>query len=203
MNAEAGLSSNSPEVSAAVEEMKKLGEQWLWLVVLGIGLVVLGTIAIGSACFASVVTVVLFGVLLLVAGAGQLVSAFHAGKWSGFLLQILVGILYLVVGLMIVDAPLETTVALTLLIATFLVAIGICRIVAAMALHFPGWGWSMLSGAITLLLGVLIAKQWPASGLIVIGLFVGIEMIFNGWTWIMLGLGIRRLRQLEEAPVEA
>jgi uncharacterized membrane protein HdeD (DUF308 family) len=200
MNAEANSPSAPQDVPAAAEELKKLREQWLGMLVLGIGLVVLGAIAVGSSFFVSVVTVVMFGVLLLIAGAGQLISAFHAGKWTGFLLQLLVGILYLVVGFMIVDSPVQTATVLTLLIAMFLIAIGVCRIAAAMALHFPGWGWSMLNGGVTLLLGVLIAKEWPASGLIAIGLFVGIEMIFNGWTWIMLGLAIRRFRRFEELP---
>jgi uncharacterized membrane protein HdeD (DUF308 family) len=69
---------------------------------------------------------------------------------------------------------------------------GVFRIVFALSERFAGWPWVLLNGAVTLMLGFLIYKQWPASGLWVIGLFVGIELIFNGWAWVMLALGLRR-----------
>ena len=88
----------------------------------------------------------------------------------------------------------------------FLVVSGIFRIVSALTLKFPGWGWQMLSGVVTMILGVLITKVLKqddgAGGLWVIGLFVGIEMIFNGWTWIMLSLEVRSI-PVEDAPPSA
>ena len=130
-------------------------------------------------------------------GMAQVVSAFWAGKWSGFMLQLLVGILYAVVGFILVDKPLEGAADLTLLIAAFLMVGGLIRIVFAMSERFTGWGWSLLNGAVTLLLGLLIFREWPLSGLFAIGLFVGIEMIFNGWYWIMLAIGLKRARRIE------
>ena len=56
------------------------------------------------------------------------------------------------------------------------------------------WGWHALSGLITLLLGILVLAQWPVSGLWVIGLFVGIELLFYGGAWIALALDLRSLR---------
>jgi uncharacterized membrane protein HdeD (DUF308 family) len=186
--------------AALAHELRHVRDKWWWAVVLGVGLFFFGGIAVGSAPFASVVTAVFFGVLLLMGGVGQLISAFWAGKWSGFLLQLLIGIFYIVVGIVIVDAPVETAVALTLLIAAFLIVVGIFRIVASVVVQFPGWGWQLLNGLVTLLLGVLILKGWPASGLVVIGLFIGIEMMFNGLGWAMLGLEIRRLpEEVDEA----
>ena len=80
---------------------------------------------------------------------------------------------------------------LTLVVALFLLISGLFRIVASLMLQFHDWGWVLLNGIVTLLLGLLIYKHWPADGLWVIGLFVGIDMIFNGWAWIMLSLGLR------------
>jgi uncharacterized membrane protein HdeD (DUF308 family) len=190
--------------AALTHELRHARDKWWWAVLLGVGLFVLGIFAIGSAIFVSAAAVVLFGVLLLMGGVGQLISAFWAGKWSGFLLQLLIGILYIVVGILIVDAPMETAVALTLLIAAFLIVVGIFRIVASMVLQFPGWGWQLLNGLVTLLLGVLILKGWPATGFVIIGLFIGIEMMFNGLSWAMLGLEIRRLPEelVEEEEAE-
>jgi uncharacterized membrane protein HdeD (DUF308 family) len=65
--------------------------------------------------------------------------------------------------------------------------------VVALAQRFHEWGWVLLNGGITLLLGMLINRQLPGSALWVIGLFVGIEMVFNGWAWIMLALGLRAI----------
>jgi uncharacterized membrane protein HdeD (DUF308 family) len=188
------------EAQAAADELAALCCEWWWLLVLGIALVILGMIAIGGAFFASVVTVIFFGALLLVGGIGQVVSAFWAGRWRGFLLHLLVGVFYIVVGLLILESPLASTVALTLLIAAFLIVSGIFRIVASMALRFPSWGWHLLSGVVTLMLGLLISKLITAespAALLVIGLFVGIEMIFCGWSWVMLAVTLRSLRQRE------
>jgi uncharacterized membrane protein HdeD (DUF308 family) len=93
---------------------------------------------------------------------------------------------------MIIGHPAESAIQLTLIIAIFLMIGGIFRIVFALSERFSGWEWVLLNGFVALLLGLMIYKQWPASGLWVIGLFVGIDLIFNGWAWIMLSLGLRK-----------
>lgn len=180
----------SPQTLA--QEVEMLRSQWKWFLALGIALVVFGTIAIGSACVATVAATVLFGFLMLAAGVTEIVSSFWAGRWSGTLVHLLIGVLYTVVGLIVIDHPANAAIQLTLIIAIFLIFGGIFRIVFALSERFTGWGWVLLNGAVTLLLGMLVYKQWPASGLWVIGLFVGIEMIFNGWAWVMLALGLKQ-----------
>lgn len=174
-------------------ELEALKDQWWCFLILGISLVVLGTIAIGAPLATTKVAVELFGFLLLAGGVIQVISSFWAGKWSGMLLHLLIGLLYCVVGFMVVDAPVENALLITKLIAIFMIISGAFRIAAALIQRFQDWGWVLLNGGVTLLLGLLINRQWPASGLWVIGLFVGIEMVFNGWTWIMLALGLRHL----------
>ena len=185
---------DTPNLPSRSEELQLLRDQWRWFLALGIAMVVFGTIAIGSACIATVAATWLFGFLLLAGGVSGIVSAFWAGRWSGTLVHLLIGILYTLVGLMIVDQPADSAVELTLIIAIFLVFSGIFRIVFSLSERFTGWGWVLLNGAVTLLLGMLVYKHWPVSGLWVIGLFVGIELIFNGWAWIMLALGLRESR---------
>lgn len=174
-------------------ELAMLQKDWGWFLLLGIGLIVLGTLALGSAFFASVVAVVYLGLLLLAGGIVQTISAFWAGKWSGFLLSIFIGLLYMVAGVFIIGHPVESTLDLTLMLAFLFIVSGVFRIVTALMIRFPLWGWPLLNGVISVLLGVMIYKQWPASGLWVIGLFIGIEMIFNGWAWMMFALGLRSL----------
>jgi len=176
--------------------LEALRNDWWCFFLLGTALIALGAAALGSAFAASVVTVVMFGLLLLAAGIGELVSAVWAGKWEGFLLHLLVGVLYTVNGLIIVNAPEQSTVALTLLVAGMLLVVGTFRVAAALTLRFSGWGWNLLNGLISILLGVMIFRQWPASGEWVIGLFVGIDLVFAGFTWVMLSLGLRQLSKL-------
>lgn len=176
--------------------LEALRQDWWCFFLLGVALIAIGSAAVGSSFVASVVTVVMFGILLLAAGVGELVSALWAGKWEGFLLHLLVGVLYTVNGLIIVNAPEESTIALTLLVAGMLLVVGTFRVAAALTLRFSGWGWNLLNGLISILLGVMIFRQWPASGEFVIGLFVGIDLIFAGFTWVMLSLGLRQLAKL-------
>lgn len=181
----------APFRTVIAAEISTLRHHWKWFLALGIGMVVLGTIALGCSVLTTEVAVVLFGFLMLAGGIAEIISAFWAGKWSGTVIHLLIGILYAVVGVMIIDSPVESAFQLTLLIAFFLVFSGILRIVFALSEQFTGWGWVLLNGAVTLMLGMLIYKGWPYNGLWVIGLFVGIEMIFNGWAWVMLALAIR------------
>ncbi len=177
----------------ASDELNALKEEWVWFLALGIGLVVVGMIALGATFWVTMGAVAVFGVLLIIAGIGQTVSAFWSPRWRGLLVHMLTGILYLVVGYIVVDNPMESAVALTLLIASFLLVMGVFRIVVALLERFHNWGWCLLSGCVSGLLGILILKQWPDSGIWVIGLFLGIEMLFNGVAWIMMADTLRRM----------
>jgi uncharacterized membrane protein HdeD (DUF308 family) len=176
----------------------ELRRHWGWYLALGIVLIVLGTIAIGSTFVMTIASVFFFGWLLLIAGVMEVIHAFWHKRWAGFFLDLLTGALYVVAGWMMVTNPKESALLLTLIIAMFLVFEGVFRIVAALTARYPHWGWVMLNGAISLLLGIMIWRQWPYSGLWVIGLFVGIEMLFNGWSLVMLSFAGRRLP--EERP---
>ena len=107
------------------------------------------------------------------------------------LIHMLIGVLYAVVGYMIVDSPVVNMVLITKFIAIFLIVSGVFRIISALVMRFQDWGWVLLNGGVTLLLGIIINRQLPEAAVWVIGLFIGIEMIFNGWTWVMLALGLR------------
>ncbi|SRR5579885_3410672 len=161
---------------------------WGWFLALGILEIILGTVAIGATPAATVVTVVFFGWLLLIGGVSSVVHAFWRRHWRGFFLEVLTGVLYIVAGFFMVAEPLAAAAPLTLLIAMFLLIGGIFRIVVALSRHVDHWPWVLLNGVITLALGIMIWRQWPGSALWVIGLFIGIEMIFYGWSLVMLSL---------------
>lgn len=172
-------------------ELHPLRNQWWCFLLLGISMLALGSICIIEPLVPSLASVVFLGFLLIAGGIIQIVSSFWAGKWSGMLLHILIGMLYAVVGYMIVDEPGLTMLLLTKFIAIFLIVSGLIRIVSALVVRFQDWGWVLLNGGVTLLLGIIINRQLPEAALWVIGLFIGIEMLFNGWAWVMLALGLR------------
>jgi uncharacterized membrane protein HdeD (DUF308 family) len=175
----------------AVGEPDRLREIWAFLTGMGVALMILGAVAIGSSFVATLATVMVFGILLLLGAAFQVVTAFWGRSWRGFFLHLLTGVLYLLVGIFMIDQPVEAAVGLTLLVAIGLLAGGILRIILSVIERFDGWSWMLLNGIVSLLLGLAIWRQWPLSGLWVIGLFVGIEMLCSGLSWVMLGLALR------------
>jgi uncharacterized membrane protein HdeD (DUF308 family) len=174
-------------------ELQAIRGNWIWLVVLGIALIVLGTILMGSPVIATLATVTTLGVLILVVGGMEIVGAFWCLEWSGFFLELLSGVLGVVLGLMLLINPIKGGITLTILLASFLFVGGIFKVAAAVTHRFGGWGWLLLSGAIDIVLGVLIWDELPYSGLTIIGVLVGISMIFRGVTWLMLGLRIKQI----------
>jgi uncharacterized membrane protein HdeD (DUF308 family) len=174
-------------------DLAALGSNWLWFVLVGVALIVLGFVALGSVAITTLATALVIGALLVIGGVVEIVGAFWSRGWSGFFLHLLSGVLSFVVGLLFLRAPFDAVLTLTLLLACLLMVGGTFKIVSALSHQFAGWGWLLVSGVIDLILGVLIWMEWPASGLWVIGLFVGINLVFRGFNWIGLGLALRAL----------
>ena len=185
---------NEPRVLNVLRhELEVLQGQWFWYLILGIALIALGTFSLIAVSVATLATVTLISVLLIIGGITQSLGAFWARRWSGFFTLLLIGILYLVVGVVTLEHPVTFAADLTLMIAVFLIVGGVFRIVSALTTRYPNWAWMLLNGAISLVLGIMIWRQWPVATLWVIGTFVGIDLIFNGWTWVMFSLAIRQL----------
>lgn len=190
MNAETGKCVAREQLTT---ELGHLRSNWLWLMLFGVLLAVCGATAIVYPVLTTVVGVKILGMLLTIAGIATIVMSFWAGKWSGLLVQLLIGILYLIVGFMITEKPLQSAVTLTAFVAAFFIVAGGFRILAAMLIRFPHWGWALLNGVVTFVLGVIIYHHFPACSLWVLGLLIGLEMLFNGWTWIMLSMAVHSL----------
>jgi uncharacterized membrane protein HdeD (DUF308 family) len=164
-----------------------------WIVALGVVYVLAGLIALGSVVFATVVTVFIVGVMMLIAGVAEVINAFQIKTWGKFLLWLLLGALYIVAGFVTFENPLLAAAVLTLLLGFTLIASGIMRIVLGFSMmEGTPWIWVVASGVITVLLGLVIVAHWPVSGLYILGLFLGIDLIFAGASWIGIGLGLKR-----------
>jgi uncharacterized membrane protein HdeD (DUF308 family) len=166
-------------------------KNWGWFLVFGIIQIIAGIFAVGFAFSATVASVAVIGVLLLVAAGAQMAAAIMARDWSGFFLFLLLSVLYGVAGFVTLLHPIAAAESLTLMLAALFVVGGVLRIVVALIERFPSWGWVLFNGVITVLLGIAIWQQWPASGLWVLGTFVGIDFIVNGATWSVLAVGVR------------
>ena len=173
-------------------DIEEVRNNWVWFLALGILLAALGFALISSSVYATIFSVTLLGLLLLSAGVVQIVQAFLARQWSGFFLSLMLGILYIVVGFFCAARPVVAAVSLTFWIAGLLFIIGTFRMLVSLIIRFEEWEWYFFNGLITFLLGIMIYSEWPFSGLWVIGLFVGVDMILSGWSWILLSLSARK-----------
>jgi uncharacterized membrane protein HdeD (DUF308 family) len=132
--------------------------------------------------------VVLIGALLIVSGIAHLLFVFRAGSFRSGLLLVLLGVLSLLAGLYVVNQPAAALGALTLFLAAYFVASGVVEIIAAFGdKPTEGWGWMLFSGIVSLLLGVMIWRQFPLSGVWAVGVLVGVRMLMSGVTFITIG----------------
>ncbi len=178
----------SANISAALDEIH---DSWGWFIALGIALVILGAACILSSVTATLVTVLAFGWLLILGGLFALIQAFRTRTWSGFFLFLLSALLRGFTGYLLIRYPLAGEMSLTLILASFFMVGGTFRAIGAGALQFPQWGWAVLSGIISVALGIMLIMQMPVSSLWFIGLAIGIDFIFDGASFIALGLALR------------
>src|SRR5215470_4253407 len=123
---------------------------WGWFLVFGIGLVALGVAAIVRSVAATVVSMMFFGWLLLIAAGIEVAQTVMAGRWAGMFQHLAAAVLFGVVGLLIVLRPVVTAEILTLLMGAFFLVTGLFQIVAPVISSLPDWGWHVLNGIITL-----------------------------------------------------
>ena len=183
--------------------LEELHRHWALFLSVGVALMALGIVATLTAGLSTIVAVDFFGWILVIAGAGVTIHAFWAKRWSGFFLQLLSGLLYLAAGWMLATHPELSAIALTLVIAISFVVQGAFRIGAALSTRIDGWDGLLVSGIITLFLGLMIWNEWPLSGVWVIGLFVGIDMFFYGGWFVSLALAVRTLGRAQDTDRSA
>lgn len=172
----------------------QLHKNWRWYFLLGIGLVVLGTLAVLFSYTATIFSVITLAGLLIGVGIFELVQACKMRFWDKFFLHLILAALYLIAGVYMFINPMINAITLTLLLAFFFAISGVFKIIFALAYNLPHRAWIIVSGALSLLLGFLIWQQWPSSGLWTIGMFLGIDTIFVGWSWIIIAWHAKSLK---------
>jgi uncharacterized membrane protein HdeD (DUF308 family) len=182
-----------PIVTALRHEVAAIRGRWFWFVLLGIGLIALGAMALGSLVAAAIATTLVLGSFLFVGGIFEIVGSFWCRDWSGVLLELLSGILSVVVGLMLINHPASAAVAISYMLAAFLLVGGMFKAVAAFWYRLGAWGWLLLSGAIDVALGLWIWRTDPVKAMALIGTLLGVNLIFRGVAWLMIGLRLKNL----------
>jgi uncharacterized membrane protein HdeD (DUF308 family) len=165
-----------------------------WIIALGVVYIIAGIIALSSVVAATKVTVFVVGIMMLIAGVAEVFNAFQIRTWGRFLLWLLLGALYIVAGVLTFENPELVAAILTLFLGVALIVSGVMRIILAFSMQAAmPWGLVLLSGIITLLLGLIIVAHWPTASLYVLGILLGVDLIVAGAGWLAIGLGLRRL----------
>jgi len=165
-----------------------------WSIVLGVLMILAGVFAICAPLIPGVVVVYIVAWTAIFNGGAQIVYGFRAASGGRLVLEVLLGVLYVVAGVFILMHPLGGLLALTLIIASFLLVYGVVAVVLAFRMRpIPGWGWILFDAILTVLLGGLIWAHWPINSEWVVGTLVGISFVASGVSRLMLSFTVRKL----------
>jgi uncharacterized membrane protein HdeD (DUF308 family) len=168
--------------------------KWGWYLALGIFLIFLGASATASSIYTTLFSVVALGGVLVIAGGALIILSFLTGRWGAFLFSLASGIFSLMTGAALGRAPLAGAATVTLAIALFLLISGAFRALASAVMALPNWGWSVVSGILSFILGVILISAWPAISLVFLGYFIGIDLIVHGLSWCTFAITLRSLK---------
>jgi len=181
--------SQGPPIKLETTVAGEVQRHWGWILAIGIIFVVLGLIGLGMTFAVTMASVLMYGILMLLGAGAQFVNAAKGRGWKGVIFHVLIALLYLVAGVAVIINPVGASIILTLLLAGALIVVGFVRIVMGFQLRgFRNWFWPIVGGVVSIILGGIIFANWPISGLWVIGLFVSVELIVNGWSYIFIAL---------------
>jgi uncharacterized membrane protein HdeD (DUF308 family) len=153
----------------------------------GIALFILGIFSLIASVFTTFVTLFLLGALFIASGIVTGISSFWLRTWTGFFSHALIGIFSFILGAIILLNPTAGAVAFTLLLGAFFTVTGLFRLITALAVPLIHPWLLFFNGLITTMLGVLVLRQWPLSSLWIIGMFIGIDLLMQGWYLIFIG----------------
>jgi uncharacterized membrane protein HdeD (DUF308 family) len=174
---------------------QELHDHWKLFLFEGVLLLVLGGAALVIPAFASVAVTVFIGWLFLVGGIVGFIASLSARALRGFWWALLSSALAIVMGIVLLWMPLEGVLTLTLALGIYYIADGVTAIMLAIQHRKDksgAWGWLAASGIVDLILAGIIIAGWPGTAVWVIGLLVGIDMMFAGWALMMVALRSRK-----------
>ncbi len=188
------MSDTQASISPKGLNYRHVASKWGWFVALGLVLISAGVFALGDVVTFTLVSVIFIGAMLLVGGIFQIIHAFMTKQWSGFLLNLFVGLLYIIGGFLIMQEPVHGSIVITLLLLAAILVGGITRIMIALRhRELDGWWLMLLGGVISVILAIMLYESLPWSGLWVLGTLIAVELMIHGFTWLRVGLSLRQL----------
>lgn len=182
------------DIESAIEAARaQIRQNWGWFLALGIVFALAGLAAIAFPLLSTIATKIVLGWIFLAGGVLMILHAFSASGWRGFLLGLLIGILYVVAGGWLAFFPFTGIITLTILLAALFLAEGVLEAIMAFRVRpHEGWVWLLLSGLVAVAAGIMIAMGLPSSATWAIGLLTGINLLMTGASFIALALAGRR-----------
>jgi len=164
-----------------------------WAIAGGIAMIILGFCALSDQFVSTAFVANFIGIILMFGCAFQLIKLFTIHGWKSHLWYGVVAVAYGIAGYVFIAHPFQAAIAFTLFLGWAILIGGIFRAFLSFKMrHHRGAGWILFSSAISIILGGLIISQWPSTGLYVLGLFLGVELVFAGVGWLGLGLSTHK-----------
>ncbi len=171
---------------------KIANESVAWSIGLSVLMLLTGILAIVIPLVAGIAVLVVIAWLLVLSGAVHLVFAWHTRTAGGVVWELLLGVLYIFVGIYALLHPVAGLASLTLVLGVYLFMEGVLEFILSFRLRpMRGSNWLLFDGIVTLILALLIWRSWPSSTEWVIGTLVGISMLFSGAARLSLSLAAR------------
>jgi uncharacterized membrane protein HdeD (DUF308 family) len=173
-----------------IAEVRK---SWGWFLVLGILLTILGVTCIVKAQTATAFSILVLGWVLIISGVFWLVNSFLTISWPIFFLFLLSALLRGGVGYLLVRHPTAGAEGVTMVLAVLFIVGGLFRTAGATVIKFPWWGWTVVSGLVSIGLGIFLLVNWPVTSTFFVGVVIGVDLLFDGAALIAFASAIHSL----------
>jgi uncharacterized membrane protein HdeD (DUF308 family) len=184
------MSKISDVFAAGIAEVRK---SWVWFLLIGILLMVLGATCIVKAQTATTFSILVLGWILMISGVFWLINSFLAIASPMFFLFLLSALIRGGIGYLLIRHPNAGAEGVTMLLAVLFIVGGLFRTAGASVIKFPWWGWTVLSGIVAVVLGVYLLANWPVASTFFVGIVIGVDLLFDGGALMAFGAAIRSL----------
>ncbi len=189
-------------VDVVMVDMEELPKKWGWMLALGILLLLAGSLGLYMSVAVTIMTVLLFGALILAGGALSLIQTIvdQDETWQGRLFHVLLALFYIISGAIVLANPMAASAVLTLMLGAMFAAMGVTRLTYGFRCRKNGWKWILpiVIGLVDLIFAFILVASWPVSGLWVIGLFVSVELLMYGWILTFTAIAVRKIDRGKE-----
>ena len=171
--------------------MEKLRHRWGWFVAMGVLSVALGALALGMVVHATITTVYVIALFMVIAGGSEIVVGLNSKDWGHFFLWVLAGLFYVVAAAFAFAQPYHAAVILTLLLGAAMLTAGLIRIYIGTHMQSHARTMVIVGGAVTAIVGLFIILGWPTNSIVILGTLLGVDLLFTGIVWVGFGLRLR------------